>query len=274
MKDLLKDLDDNTFKLLEDACGMADSASEELIKNFRKDMPEERGTVKEVKSIYDIVSDKIIREILESKYPAHSYVTEETGYINRNSEYLWIIDPLDGTGNFSSHNPLFSVSIALWKNGLPLIGLIDAPMMKERFIAVKQYGSFHLDFLRNINRKVSVSDIKESENAYGVYCEGGVTDKNRSLRIMGNYYMQLKDVRKLGSAALELAFVGTGRSECYMTTGISLWDIAAGILFVTEAGGRILHFNGTEYEWSEFTVNSEFDLLATNGAVGIELETK
>lgn len=274
MTDLFRGLDHDISGYLKDACEMAERASAELIINFRKDMPFERGTVKEVKSVYDVISDRIIREILDNKYPDHSYVTEETGLIDRNSDYLWIIDPLDGTGNFASHNPLFSVSIALWKNGIPLIGLIDAPVMKERFIAVRQCGAIHQDFVGKINRKVSVSDITESENAYGVYCEGGVTDKNRSLGLLGRYYMQLKDVRKLGSAALELAFVGTGRSECYMTTAISLWDIAAGLLFVTEAGGSILHFDGTEYEWDEFSVSGVFDLLATNGVVEIDLNVK
>lgn len=251
---------------------MAHDASDELKQNFRKDKPLERGTVKDVKIVYDMVSDNIIREILENKYPEHSYVTEETGLKDKGSEYLWIIDPLDGTGNFASQNPLFSVSIALWKNNSPVMGIIDAPMMQERFVAVNGFGAFHIDFLRKEQKEVRVSDIDKTRNAYGVYCEGGVNDKNRSLDLFGKYFIQLKDVRKLGSAALELAFVGTGRSESYMTTSISLWDIAAGIIFVSEAGGKILHFDGSPYEWAEFDFRRKFDLLATNGKVKIELD--
>lgn len=250
---------------------MADDVSDELIRNFRKDKPVERGTVKDVRIVYDRTSDRIIREILSNKFPGHSILTEENGLTEKDSEIIWIIDPLDGTGNYASQNPLFSVSIAVWKNGIPLIGIIDAPMMQERFIAIKNSGAFHIDYLRKKLNIAHVSDIRNKSDAYGVYCEGGVKIKNKSLELLNNYYRQLKDVRKLGSAALELAFVGTGRSESYMTTEISIWDIAAGILFVHEAGGAITHFNGTPYKWDEFTPDSVFDLLATNGKVDITI---
>lgn len=266
------DLNSEVAGFIKTAEKMADDASDELIRNFRKDKPLERGTVKDVKIVYDMVSDNIIRDILENEYPGHSYVTEETGLKDKDSEYLWIIDPLDGTGNFASQNPLFSVSIALWKNNSPVMGIIDAPVMQERFVAVNDFGAFHMDFLRKEQKKVRVSDIDKAGNAYGVYCEGGVNDKNRSLDLLGKYFIQLKDVRKLGSAALELAFVGTGRSESYMTTEISFWDIAAGVIFVAEAGGHILHFNGSPYKWKEFTTDGKFDLLATNGKVKIILD--
>lgn len=272
MKEITKLLDKNDSDLLKHALDMADRASAELLKNFRKDEPVQRGTVKDVKLVYDTVSDRIIRDSLESKYPDHSFVTEETGMVKKDKEFFWIIDPLDGTGNFASQNPFFSVSIALWKNNLPFLGIIDAPMMRERFIAIKGIGAFHADFLRDSLKKVHVSEIEKKNNAYGVYCEGGLENKKRSLYLLTHYFMQLRDVRKLGSAAIELAFVGTGRSESYMTTSISLWDIAAGIIFVSEAGGDILHFDGTPYEWSEFDPCRKFDLLATNGRVKIELD--
>lgn len=272
MKNIEELLNKDDSELLKHAVEMADLASGELLNNFRKDEPVQRGTVKDVKLVYDTVSDKLIRDSLESKYPDHSFVTEETGLVRKDNKYFWIIDPLDGTSNFASQNPFFSVSIALWKNDLPLLGIIDAPMMRERFVAIMGVGSFHIDFLRDSLKKVHVSEVHKKNNAYGVYCEGGVKNKKRSLELLGNYFMQFKDVRKLGSAAIELAFVGTGRSESYMTTKISLWDIAAGIIFVSEAGGKILHFDGTPYEWKEFNHRKKFDLLATNGRVKIELD--
>ena len=261
----------DNYEFLSQAFNMADKASAELMNNFRKDRPVQRGTVKEVKIIYDKISDRIIRDSIEKNFPLHSLITEESGRIKRDSEYLWIIDPLDGTSNYASHNPFFSVSISLWKSGSPLIGLIDAPMLKERFYAVSGHGAYHIDFLRNEQKTVYVSDIKNPEKAYGVYCEGGVKDKKRSLSILKSYYMKLRDVRKLGSAAIELAFVGTGRSESYMTTEISIWDIAAGIIFVKEAGGEICHFNGIPYKWSEFDPDLNFDIVATNGSIRINL---
>ncbi|MFI5324334.1 MAG: inositol monophosphatase family protein, partial [Thermodesulfobacteriota bacterium] len=139
------------------------------------------------------------------------------------------------------------------------------------FVTVRGYGAYHHDILRKKERRAKVSDVGRASNAYGVYCEGGVKNKKKSLALLGKYYLQIKDTRKLGSAALELAFVGTGRSDSYMTTGISLWDIAAGILFVREAGGALLHLDGTPYEWSEFRQRRKFDLLATNGSLKIKL---
>jgi len=259
------------IRFLKHAIAIAEKAGKRLIRSFRKDKPSQRGTVKEVKLVYDIIADKIIRESIEKHFPSHSYVTEETGLVEKDSNYLWIVDPLDGTSNFADQNPLFAVSIALWKEGEPLIGIIEAPMMQERFIAVKNVGAYHHDFLRKKTNKANVSSVKKSSMSYGVYCEGGVKNQRSSLKLLNKYYMQVRDVRKLGSAALELAFVGMGRSESYMTTEISLWDIAAGILFVKESGGKILHFDESPYIWNEFKPEKEFDLLATNGKLRIKL---
>jgi len=258
-------------RFLNQAIRISEKAGKRLLKSFRNDKPTERGTVKEVKLVYDIIADKIIKDAIEKNFPGHSYVTEETGLIDKRSDYLWIIDPLDGTSNFADQNPMFCVSISLWKNGQPLIGVIEAPMMQERFIAVKDHGAFHQDIFRNKIRKALVSNVRKRSAAYGVYCEGGNTNKKQTLELLGKYYLQIKDTRKLGSAALELAFVGMGRIESYMTTKISLWDIAAGILFVKEAGGEILHLDDTPYSWDEFKPGKTYDMLATNGKVKIEL---
>jgi myo-inositol-1(or 4)-monophosphatase len=259
------------IRFLRQAIAMAQKAGKRLVKSFRKEKPSERGTVKEVKLVYDIIADKIIRDSIEKHFPAHSYITEETGLVEKDSEFLWIVDPLDGTSNFADQNPMYAVSIALWKNGEPVLGIIEAPMMQERFVAVRNVGAYHQDFLRNKTNKANVSGVKKSSKSYGVYCEGGVKNKSSSIKLLSKYYMQIRDVRKLGSAALELAFVGMGRSESYMTTKISLWDIAAGILFVKEAGGEISHFDGSPYSWNEFGPKKTFDLLATNGKLRIKL---
>lgn len=258
-------------RLLNYAVNLSEKAGKRLLKSFRKEKPLERGTVKEVKLVYDIIADEIIKGSIEKNFPRHSYITEESGLVDRNSSYLWIIDPLDGTSNFADQNPMFCVSLSLWRDSQPLIGVIEAPMMQERFIAFSGNGAFHQDLFRNKTTKASVSNVSRKSDAYGVYCEGGNTNKKQTLNLLGKYYLQIKDTRKLGSAALELAFVGMGRTESYMTTKISLWDIAAGMLFVKEAGGVILHLDGTPYRWNEFKPGKTYDLLATNGKVKIVL---
>lgn len=271
MKDPLLKIPAEERKLLKRTMEITGKAGKRLMESFRKEAPVERGAVKEVKIVYDLVADRIIRSSIEKQFRTHSYVTEETGFVDKGSDYLWIIDPLDGTSNFADQNPMFAVSVALWQRGEPVLAVIEAPMMMERFVAVRNFGAYHYDLLRNKTGRVRVSDVSRASRAYGVYCEGGVKNKRRSIELLGKYYLQLRDTRKLGSAALELASVGMGRAESYMTTKISLWDIAAGVLFVREAGGDILHFDGTPYEWKEFKQNRRFDLLATNGKLNIKL---
>jgi myo-inositol-1(or 4)-monophosphatase len=250
------------------ALKIGENASRELYKKFKKEAPLARGTSKEVKSIYDKVSDRIIISSLEKNFPSHSYLTEETGFVDKKSDYLWIIDPLDGTGNFTNHNPFFAVSIALWKKGKPLLGVIEAPALGERFVALYKKGAFYYDLIRKRKFKTKVSKVKETQLSYLVYCEGGEKNKLKVLKIINKYFPKVKEMRKLGSAALELVWVGTGRAEGYLTPKISFWDIAAGILFVKEAGGKLYHFDGKPYQWQDFkNINQTFNLFATNGKI-------
>lgn len=270
MEDMIyKRISKNDGRFLRGAMSIAKKAGQKLLESYRSEEPVERGTVKELKTIHDETADKIIRESIEKNFPDHSYVTEETGFIAKQKDYLWIIDPLDGTGNFANHNPLFAISISLWVNGAPLFGVIEAPMLSERFVAISEKGAYHYDLLRRTLRRVNVSMNNVLERAYVLYCEGGERDKERVLNIIEEIFLDVKDVRKLGSAAIELAYVGMGRSDCYITTQISLWDIAAGMLFVKEAGGDILHFDGVPYQWSEFDAIKSYDLIASNGKIKI-----
>jgi myo-inositol-1(or 4)-monophosphatase len=270
MEDMIyKRISKNEGRFLRGAISIAKKAGRNILESYRSEEPVERGTVKELKTIQDETSDKIIREAIEKNFPDHSYLTEESGFTARQKDYLWIIDPLDGTGNFANHNPLFAISISLWVNGEPLLGVIEAPMLAERFVAIRNKGAYHHDLFRRISRMVNVSKNDTLERAYVLYCEGGETDKERVLSIIKRVFLDVKDARKLGSAAIELAYVGMGRSDCYITTQISLWDIAAGVLFVKEAGGDILHFDGVPYHWSEFEADKSYDLIASNGKIRI-----
>jgi myo-inositol-1(or 4)-monophosphatase len=270
MEDMIyKRISKNEARFLRGAISIAKRAGQKILESFRTEKPVARGTVKELKTIQDETADKIIRESIEKNFPEHSYLTEESGFIAKQKDYLWIIDPLDGTGNFADHNPLFAISISLWVSGEPLLGVIEAPMLSERFVAVRNKGAYHYDLLRRSLRMVNVSNNDMLDRAYVLYCEGGETDKDRVLNIIKAFFLDVKDARKLGSAAIELAYVGTGRSDCYITTRISLWDIAAGMLFVKEAGGDILHFDCVPYQWSEFEADKTYDLIASNGKLKI-----
>jgi len=256
-------------KFLKFAIDVAEKTGKKLYASFREEgsLIRRQKTNQEFKTTYDQIADKIIKDSIEKHFPHHSYLTEETGLVEKEKDFLWIIDPLDGTSNFADHNPFFSISIALWHKGKPLLGVIEAPMLKERFIALAGEGAYRYDLLRKKKSRARVSKISKLEDSYFVYCEGGERDKRRMAKIYAKIYPKVREFRKLGSGALELAWVGTGRAEGHITTETNLWDIAAGILFVKEAGGKILHLDGSPCHWQEFVPLKKIDLLTTNGKV-------
>lgn len=238
------------------AIAVAKKAGDFLLQNFKKDetLFNERVMSKEIVTKYDKESDRIIISELQKFFPEHNLLTEESGRIDNGSEYTWIIDSLDGTGNFASGNPFFSVSIAL-KHGEQLeMGVIYAPFLKEMYWAEKGQGAYLND------RKISVSDV-EFEKAYVVTCEGGSKTNERLAGIYSKVYPNVKDMRKLGSAAIEGGFVASGRADGYITLNIDPWDVAATILITKEAGGKATDFEGNDWK------PQRSDLLLTNNKV-------
>lgn len=219
--------------------------------------------------MYDEIAEQIIIEEIEKAYPKHSILSEEVGLINKNSPELWIIDPLDGTGNYVNHNPFFAVSISLWIDGEPQIAVIEAPALRERYIAVKGEGAQLDNTATGKSKPTKVSDTKDIRKAYITFCEGGAKDRQQVLKTINDFYTHVKDMRKLGSAALECAWVGLGRADAYITHDISLWDIAAGVLFVVEAGGGLLKFNFQPFPYSEIAKLDDMDIIISNGHLNL-----
>ncbi len=210
---------------------------------FRKDQKliGLRKTSKEAVTKYDRMSDRFIVGQLRKKYPDHNILSEEGGFKKGNSNYLWIVDSLDGTGNFANQNPLFSVCIALIKDDEVLLGAVYAPAIGEFYIGEKGRGAF-------LNgKRIKVSGISEIGQSYLVYCEGGEKNRQRFAGIINKIYPKVIDVRKIGSAGLETSWVAAGRADAYFTTKIEPWDVAAGVLLVQEAGGKVSDFKGNSW---------------------------
>jgi len=229
------------------ALSLVKQVGEILLKKFKKDeqLLSLRGQSKEVTTQYDKLIDRLIVEKISQRYPRHSFLTEESGEINpkgKNSEYLWILDSLDGSANFSSGNPLFSICLALVKRGKIIFGVTYAPALDELYFAKSGKGAF-------FNRKrIKVSKKRELSQSYLYFCEGGEKDRERTGKILVKLYPQVTDIRKLGSAGLEVAWVAMGRAEAYLTTRIFPWDVASGIILIKEAGGRVSDFKGKAWE--------------------------
>ena len=214
-----------------------------------------RSLSKEVTSSNDHEADKIIIDLIKDRCPDHNLLTEETGLIDNGSPYTWIIDPLDGSSNFLNHNPFFAVSIALAYDNEPITGVIFAPFLEEMVVARKGHGC-------TINgRPVHVSDTSTLDKTYIVGCPGGEKNNVRFAEMEYALHQQIKDFRKIGSAAVECYMVAAGRVDAFTTLNISSWDVAAGVLCAQEAGGRVSTFDGKP--WSL----DQNDLLVSNGLV-------
>jgi len=209
----------------------------------------------EIVTKYDLLSEKIILETIRSNFPDHAILSEEQGRNEMKSEWLWLVDPIDGTTNFSMHNPLWSVAICLLYHDEPIFGLIYAPVLNELFIAEKGRGAF-------LNGEpIKVSAVKEGK-VINAFCHGSTTE---AIKRAINYYSIQKlnrfDCRQLGSAAIEMAYVAAGRIESITIPDVKVWDVAAGSLLVKEAGGKV-----TDFHSNDWTMGS-VDIIASNGLV-------
>ncbi|UJP04885.1 MAG: inositol monophosphatase [Nitrosomonas sp.] len=193
----------------------------------------------------DGAAEEAIIKILQTAYPDHAILAEESGARGdpKKSEYQWIIDPLDGTTNFLHGFPKYSVSIALRHKGVLMHAVVYDPNMNELFVASRGSGAFLND------RRIRVSKRSKLED-----CLIGTGLPFRDLTHMDAYFGMLKDIvpvtagiRRPGSAALDLAYVAAGRYDGFWEIGLAPWDMAAGCLLITEAGGLIgdLQGNGT-----------------------------
>jgi len=210
----------------------------------------------------DLMSEEIIIGVIKDNYPHHSFLSEESGASKDKSNYLWVIDPLDGTTNFSMHNPLWSISVSLVKDNEFILGIIYAPFMDEMFVAEKDRGA-----ILN-NKKIKVSKNK-SGKILSTFCHGTKEiDIKRAIRYYQKQKLAQLDCRQMGSAAIELAFVAAGRTESFVAPGARDWDVAAGVLLVREAGGIVTDFKGEEWQ-----IGSG-DILASNGYVHREILKK
>lgn len=209
----------------------------------------------------DHASEKAIIKAIKRDYPNHFILSEEIGEIKTNSDYKWIVDPIDGTINFAHGVPVCCVSIAVEHHGKIIMGAVYNPLMNEYFFAEKGKGA-------TLNgKKISVSKKNEVKSSYLAtgFPYTYLDSKNGPLQVFERFIRQGIPVRRLGSAALDLCWVAAGRFDGFYEHSLQAWDSAAGFLMVEEAGGKITNFKGDNY--SVYQPN----LLATNGIIHDEM---
>jgi len=205
----------------------------------------------------DMRSERIIVEILHSFFPDHGIIAEEETNILKKSAFTWIIDPLDGTTNYAHGYPCFSVSIALEHEEDVVLGVVYDPMRDELFSAQRGRGA-------ELNgRPIRVSNVDRlllSLLATGFPYDRKTSEKN-NLKYFREFLMASQEVRRDGSAALDLCSVACGRFDGFWELKLKPWDVAAGSIIVREAGGVISNFSG-----NKFSLHEE-ETLASNGRI-------
>ena len=208
-------------------------------------------------------TEKILIEELLKAHPDYGIITEETGFINKsNAKNRWIIDPIDGTMNFMNGIPQFAISVGYEENGEIKCGAIFNPIMNEMFCAEKGNGAF-LN-----NSRIRVSNKKRVKDALIV--TGGPKGVSKMKEKIFSEYIavskSVSNVRKFGSAALDMAFVACGRFDGYWQRELNYWDIAAGIIILKEAGGFVDFFE------EDNNLPLKKNILATNSNIHDEFK--
>jgi myo-inositol-1(or 4)-monophosphatase len=232
-----------------------------LMRYFRRDFNIQlKGRINLVTEA-DIAAEKLIASRIRARYPSHGLLCEEGHNIAGNSEFLWIVDPLDGTTNFAHGYPCFCVSMGLEHRGELLLGAVFNPISNELFHAVKGEGAF-------LNgRRLAVSGTETLE---GSLLATGFPYDIRSIQEnnIDNFSMlalNSRAIRRDGAAALDLCYVAAGWFDGYWELHLSPWDTAAGVLIVEEAGGRVTNIAGGSFN------HYKGEMIASNGLIHDEM---
>jgi myo-inositol-1(or 4)-monophosphatase len=230
--------------ILNTALDAADKAGRYLRETFHQ-----RPEIK-FKGEIDLVTERdkksqdIIYSIIKNKFDNHSFLGEEDLVEKRDTDLLWLIDPIDGTTNYAHSIPFFAVSIAFLEQGTPKVGVVYNPLLNELFFAVKDQGAF-------LNKKrIQVSGQQKLTNS--LLSTGFPYDLRKSkinnLDNFNNFIYKVRGIRRCGAAAIDLAYVAAGRFDGFWELKLHPWDTAAALLLVQEAGGTITDFSGNPFD--------------------------
>lgn len=240
----------------------AAEAGKILTENYNKDF--EIGRKRDYSDLVteiDKKSEAKIIEIINHSFPEHNILSEECGDLKKKSDFVWIVDPIDGTINYAHGVPIFCISIALEINKVVTLGLVYNPMNEEKYFAEKNNGAY-------LNgSKIKVSDAPMLRDALLVtgFPYGAKDNNDHCIDHFVNFVKQGLPIRRLGSAALDICYLACGRFDGFWESNLNAWDVAAGYLVLKESGGTVTDFFGKEYS----IYNKQ--ILASNGKIHNEM---
>jgi myo-inositol-1(or 4)-monophosphatase len=229
------------LKIAEQACREAGAIQKEGLKKSREIVF--KGAINLVTDI-DHACEKAIVHRIQGAFPQHDILAEEGSGKRKDSEYKWIIDPLDGTTNYAHAYPLFCTSIALEHQGEIVLGAVYDPNLDEMFLGEKGGGA-------TLNgKKIQVSQVGELDKALLAtgFAYNIRETQNNNLNHFQNFLFQAQAIRRDGVAAIDLCYVAAGRFDGFWELNLFPWDVAAGFVIIKEAGGEVTDFQGHKFQ--------------------------
>ncbi len=246
------------LKIAEAACRKSGEIQREGLKGALNIV--HKGEINLVTDV-DHACEKEIVSLIQGTFPDHDILAEEGSGIRKDSEYKWIIDPLDGTTNYAHGYPLFCTSIALEYQGEIVVGAVYEPNLDEMYLAEKGAGA------ACNGRAIKVSTV--SKISQSMLCTGFAYNlretTNNNFNHFQNFLLKSQAVRRDGVAAVDLCYVAMGRYDGFWELNLFPWDVAAGLIILSEAGGKVSTFTGQKFDIYQK------DILATNGLVHQEM---
>lgn len=231
--------------MIQDIINISHEAGEIIRNGFGKNLEIEFKTGESnLVTNVDKASEKHIKEFIQKKYPSHSILAEESGELKNTSEYLWVVDPVDGTTNFAHGLPIFSVSIGLQRKGVTIAGVVYDVMQDLTYTAESGSGAFANSRKILVNKN---SNLSRSVLATG-FPYNILENPDTALEKFTAITKAARGIRRLGSAAIDLCYVANGVFDGFWEVHLHPWDVCAGKLIVEEAGGLVTDFKGNEID--------------------------
>lgn len=246
----------------EDVVGRAAAIAEEAVRaageplreiHGRVESVEYKGDKSDVVSEADYKSEQIIAAVIDNEFPQHAIRSEEDVAREGSSTYTWLLDPLDGTGNYVNGNPNYSISVGLLEDGEPVMGVVYAPEFDDLFRAIRG-GKAYLN-----GQEIATTD--RDELAESMLLSGYDPDGD----FLSHCYQATRGIRRFGSAALHLCYLASGSADAAWEYDTYPWDVAAGLVIARAAGARVTDIEGQTYQLDDENDDERKELLATNG---------
>ena len=212
---------------------------ESFMKNIKIDIKGYKDLVTEV----DYKCEEIVIKEIEKRFPNHSILSEEKGFIDKNSNYKWVLDPLDGTINFAKGIPLFGIILSLLYNEETLIGVIYLPMLNELYYAQKNKGAYLNDKKISVSNTSNIQDAIISIGDFNIGKDHDMKKKDNIeiLNVINKFSENTMRTKCFGAASVDLCFLASGKTDALFYAFCSPWDVLAGELIIKESGGKITY---------------------------------